>query len=89
MDYESAAGQVFMKDQYNRLKNYTWTERGIELTITAIQKEIDSGKYEGYVDIGENYKQKSIEIQNIFGESFIHFNMYYNNHNRILRIIKI
>ena len=48
-DYESAAGQAFIKD--SRLKSFEWTDTGIKLTIPGIKKEIDSGKYEADVGI--------------------------------------
>ena len=69
-DYESAAGQAFIKD--NRLKSYKWTDTGIELTIPYIKKEMDLGKYEGAMEYGREYKGKSIEVSKIFGKSFIH-----------------
>ena len=71
-DYESAAGQAYMKDSYHRLKSYHWTNTGITLGIPGIKKEMDWGKYEGFIDFGEYYEQKSIEIQEISGKSFIH-----------------
>ena len=71
-DYERAAGQAFMKDGYNRLKSYDWTDTGIKLIIPGIKREIDLGNYEGDVDIGEDYKHKSIEVREILGKSLIH-----------------
>ena len=83
-DYESAAGQVFMKDTYNRLKSYEWTDTGIKFTIPNIKKEIDLGKYDCDVDIGSSYEQNAIEIKNIFGECCIFFENCYNFNNLIL-----
>ena len=68
-DYESAAGQAFIKDRYGRLKSYEWTNTGIKLKIQDIDKEKDLGKYEGEVDTGANYKTKMIEIKEILGWS--------------------
>ena len=68
-DYESDAGQAFMKD--NRLKSYEWTDTGIKLMIPNMDKEKDSGKYEADIATGpEKYNQKSIEVIEICGQSF-------------------
>ena len=73
-DFESAAGQAFIKD--NRLKAYNWTNTGIKFNIPSINKEIHLGKYEGEVDIGPDYKANSIHIKQIFGQSVLCF--HYN-----------
>ena len=70
-DYESIAGQAFLKD--NRIKSYEWTDTGINLTIVDIDKNLDLGKYEGEVAIESDYKQHVIEIREILGKSFICF----------------
>ena len=70
-DYESAAGQAFMKDNEKRLKLYHWTNTGIKFTIQDIDKGKDSGKYEGDVAIGADYKKKSIEVKEIHGQGSI------------------
>ena len=67
-DYETAAGQVYMKDWDNRLKSYKWTDKGIKLTIPDIDNKKDSGKYKGDVTIGNTNKEKSIEVKEIFGQ---------------------
>ena len=66
-DYERASGQAFMKDKYNRLKSYEWTDTGIKLMILDINKEMDLGKYEVYVDNDKEYNQTSMEVKCIFG----------------------
>ena len=64
-DYESAAGQVFVKDSYNRLKSFNWTDTGIIVQIRDINKKMDLGKYAGEVATGEDYNQKIIEIKEV------------------------
>ena len=71
-DYESAAGQAFMKDNYNRLKSYQWTDKGIKLMIPNISKEMDLGKYEGDVDTGKGDNRKQIEVKEIVGQSLFY-----------------
>ena len=66
-DYEKTAGQVFLKDRYNRLQSYTWTNTGISLTIPGIDRNFDLGKYEGDVEKGREYKTQAVEIKQIFG----------------------
>ena len=44
-DYESMAGDAFIKDRKKRLKSYEWTYTGIKFTIPDIDKEMDLGKY--------------------------------------------
>ena len=68
-DYESAAGQAFIKD--NRLKSYEWTDKGIRFIITDIVKEKDQGKYVCDVDVGAEYKEGSVEVKDFFGQSFM------------------
>ena len=68
-DFEDAAGQVFIKD--NRLKAYEWTDTGIKLTITDINKNMDFGKYEGEVTIEGVYDKTIIEVNSIIGKSFV------------------
>ena len=75
-DYESAAGQAFMKDRDHRLKSYNWTDTGITLTIPDIDKERDLGKYQCDVEIGAEYKARSIELTQIFGQSFVTYNKF-------------
>ena len=70
-DYESAAGQAFIKDREKRLKSYNWTATGIKLMIPDIDEEKDLGKYQGEVDIGTDNNQETIEVKEFFGESFI------------------
>ena len=66
LDYESLAGQTFMKD--NRLKSYKWTDTGIQLMIANIDKEKDLGKYEADVATGHNKNvQKMMAIKEIWG----------------------
>ena len=77
-DYEKAASQAFMKDRYNRLQSYEWTDTGIKLKIPNIKKEMDVGKYDGDVDIGPEYKQKTIEVKEIFGKCCIFLVKRYN-----------
>ena len=67
-DYESLAGQAVIKDKYMRLQSYEWTNNGIKLIIADIDKKTDPGKYEGDVEIGEEYKPKTIEVKEIFGQ---------------------
>ena len=70
-DYESAAGQAFLKDKENRLKSYEWTKTGIKFVIPGISKEKDLGKYKGDVAKGPDDSQKTIEVQEIYGQSFL------------------
>ena len=67
-DYERLAGEAYIKDRYNRLKSYQWTDSGVRFTILDINKEMDLGKYEGEVAMGAHYKQYKIEINKIFGQ---------------------
>ena len=73
-DYEQLAGKAFLKDRYKRLASYTWTDKGIKLTIVAIDKKVDLGKYEGEVETEQEYNKKIIEVKQIFGNSFIFLN---------------
>ena len=76
-DYESDAGEVFLKDEYHRLKSYEWTNTGIQLKIPNINKESDLGEYIGEVAI-ENYdSQQTIAVKEIFGQSFICVGYFY------------
>ena len=75
-DYESAAGQAFIKD--SRLKSFHWTKTGIKLTIPEINKEMDLGKYQCDVDYGPEYDKVSIEVKEIFGQSFIGLDKFQN-----------
>ena len=68
-DYEKLAGQAFIKG--NRVKKYEWTATGIKLTIPNIKKDVDLGKYGGEVATQKEYKEEVMEIQDIFGQSFI------------------
>ena len=70
-DYEKLAGKALMKDRDNRLKSYEWTDTGIKFMIPDINKTLDLGKYVGGVETKHNYKKKTIEIKQIFGQSFI------------------
>ena len=38
---------------------------------------MDLGKYEGAMEYGKEYKEKSIEVSKIFVKSFIHFDNCY------------
>ena len=67
-DYESAAGQAFMKDKENRLTSFELTDTGIKLAIPDIDKGKDYGKYKGDVEIGGDYKQIIIEVKEIHGQ---------------------
>ena len=71
-DYESAAGQAFIKDRKNRLKSYEWTYTGIKLTIPNIKKAMDLGKYESQVSTEADHATQYIEIQEIHGESLFY-----------------
>ena len=64
-DYESAAGQAFIKDTHQRLISYEWTDTGIKLTIGNIDKTNDLGKYKGEVEIRQEYKPATIEVKQI------------------------
>ena len=70
-DYEKTAGQAFMKDRNSRLKSYEWTNTGIKLTISDINKKMDLGNYQGEVETDQDYNTKAIEVKEIFGQSFI------------------
>ena len=70
-DYESAAGQAFIKDKHQRLISQEWTDTGIRLTIGNIDKTNDLGKYKGEVEIGQEHKSATIEINQIIGKSFL------------------
>ena len=69
-DFESAAGQVFIKDSESRLESYIWTDTGINLTICDINNDTDLGTYEGDVGIGSENELKAIQVKEIFGQSF-------------------
>ena len=70
-DYERIAGQAFMKDSYNRLTSYEWTDTGIKLMIPDIDKEKDLGKYQGDVETENDHQQRIIEVKKIVGKLFI------------------
>ena len=66
--YESADGQGFIKDTKKRLKSYAWTDTGIKLTVSDIDKGNDLGNYKGEVYIGGNYTEQSIKVREILGK---------------------
>ena len=66
-DYESIAGQSFLKDKHQRLISYEWTDTGIRLTIGNIDNATDLGKYKAEVEIGQDYKSATVEIKQIIG----------------------
>ena len=67
-DYETYTGKAFIKDRGNRLKSYEWTDTGIKFMIPDINKNLDLGKYVAEVETEHNYKRKTIEIKQIFGQ---------------------
>ena len=72
-DFEAVADQAFIKSNEMRLKYYSWTETGIKFTIPDIDKERDLGKYEGEVQTGPHYNKISIEVKQIYGQSFLSY----------------
>ena len=72
-DYEKAAGQAYIKDRFRRLQSYDWTNTGIRFTIPDIDRKMDLGIYEGDVQVEQECIQKTIEIKEIFGQSFMSF----------------
>ena len=74
-DYESDAGESFIRDE--RLTSYSWTDTGIKLVISNINKEVDFGRYEGSVTIGTNSAVLTlINIPQIIGKSFTCLDTY-------------
>ena len=70
-DYEKLAGQAYVKDRFKRLQSYEWMNTGIKFTIPDIDKKIDLGKYQGHVETEQEYSKITIEIKEIFGQSFM------------------
>ena len=70
-DYESLAGEAFIKDRKKRLKSYEWTDTGVKFVISDINKEMDLGKYSGEVSTGTEFNEKKIEINKILGQALI------------------
>ena len=70
-DFEAVADQAFIKRNEMRLKHYNWTDTGIKFTIPDIDRGKDLGKYEGEVETGPHYNKISIEVKQIFGQSFL------------------
>ena len=68
-DYEDVAGQVFIKD--NRLKSFEWTDTGIKLKISDINRKKDLGKYEGEVSTERGFAKANNEVNTIIGKSLV------------------
>ena len=86
-DYESAAGEAFIKDRDARLKSFEWTDTGIKMTIPDINKDKDLAEYKGEVSTISEDADTVIEVQEIIGKIFNFFYDYFQIYKTVMHVL--